>query len=93
MTKRNSCTFSTLNYSTIRIIFYQQLLLKLPAQSEADLKNSYPTYKDYFEAKYPAEYSLALDHVQHSMQSNIQKYTKSYQNLVNNLVTSLHTDL
>ena len=74
--------FSTLNYSAIRIIFYQQLLLRLPAQSEADLKNSYPTYKDYFETKYLAEYSLALNHVQHSMQSNIQKYTKNYQNFI-----------
>src|SRR5256885_7579995 len=36
----------------------QQLLLRLPARSEADLKNTYPTYKAHFEAKYPAEYSL-----------------------------------
>jgi hypothetical protein len=85
--------FQHLTIQQSESFFYQQLLLRLPARSEADLKNSYPTYKDYFEAKYPAEYSLALDHVQHSMQSNIQKCTKSYQNLVNNLVTSLHTDL
>ena len=69
------------------------MLLRLPAQSEADLKNSYSTYKASFEAKYPAEYSLTLNHVQNSMQSNIQKYTQNYQNLINNLISSLHTNL
>ena len=65
----------------------------MPAQSEADLKNSYSTYKASFEAKYPDEYLLTLNHVQNSMQSSIQKYTQNYQNLINNLISSLHTDL
>src|SRR5256714_724843 len=73
--------------------FYQQLLLKLPARSDTDLKNSYPTYKARFEAEYPTEYSLTLNYVHNSFQSNIQKYTRNYQNLINNLITTLHTDL
>src|SRR2546430_15086286 len=71
--------FQHLTIQQSESFFYQQLLLKLPARSEADLKNSYLTYKDHFEAKYPAEYSLTLNHVQDLMQSNIQKYTRSYQ--------------
>ena len=85
--------FQHLTIQQSESFFYQQLLLRLPAQSEADLKNSYLTYKAHFEAKYPAEYSLTLNHVQNSMQSNIQKYTQSYQNLINNLIITLHTDL
>ena len=75
MSKSNSCTvhFQHLTIEQSKSFFYQQLLLKLPVWSEAYLKNSYPTYKAYFEAKYPAEYSLILNYVQISMQSNIQK--------------------
>src|SRR6266542_3318209 len=73
--------------------FYQQLLLRLPARSEADLKRSYLTYKAHYKAEFPTEYSLALNYVQNSVQSNIQKYTRNYQNLIDNLVTFLHTDL
>ena len=69
------------------------MLLRLPARNETDLKDSYLTYKASFEARYPAEYSLTLHHVQDSMQSNVQKYTQNYQNLISNLITSLHTDL
>ena len=65
----------------------------MPTRSEANLKNSYLTYKASFEAKYPDEYLLTLNHVQNSMQSSIQKYTQNYQNLINNLISSLHTDL
>ena len=85
--------FQHLTIQQSESFFYQQLLLRLPARSEADLKNTYPTYKAHFEAKYPAEYSLTLDHIQNSMQSNIQKYTRNYQNLIDNLITSLHIDL
>lgn len=85
--------FQHLTIQQSESFFYQQLLLRLPARSEANLKNSYLTYKAHFEAKYPAEYSLTLNHVQNSMQSNIQKYTKSYQNLINNLITSLDVNL
>ena len=85
--------FQHLTIQQSESFFYQQLLLRLPAQSETDLKNSYSTYKASFEAKYPAEYSLTLNHVQNSMQSNIQKYTQNYQNLINNLISSLHTNL
>ena len=85
--------FQHLTIQQSESFFYQQLLLRLPAQSEADLKDSYSTYKASFEAKYPDEYLLTLNHVQNSMQSNIQKYTQNYQNLINNLISSLHTDL
>ena len=68
--------FQHLTIQQSESFFYQQLLLRLPAQSEADLKNSYSTYKASFEAKYPDEYLLTLNHVQNSMQSNIQKYIK-----------------
>ena len=85
--------FQHLTIQQSESFFYQQLLLRLPARSEADLKNIYPTYKAHFEAKYPAEYSLTLDNIQNSMQSNIQKYTRNYQNLIDNLITSLHIDL
>jgi hypothetical protein len=85
--------FQHLTIQQSESFFYQQLLLRLPARSEADLKNSYLTYKAHFEVKYPAEYSLTLDHVQNSMQTNIQKYTRNYQNLINKLITSLHTNL
>jgi len=85
--------FQHLTIQQSESFFYQQLLLRLPARSEADLKNSHPTYKAYFEAKYPAKYSLTLNHVQDTMQSSIQKYTRSYQNLIDNLITSLHTNL
>ena len=81
--------FQHLTIQQSESFFYQQLLLRLPAQSEADLKNSYSTYKASFEAKYPDEYLLTLNHVQNSMQSNIQKYTQNYQNLINNLISSL----
>ncbi|GES97445.1 Pif1-like helicase domain-containing protein [Rhizophagus clarus] len=73
--------------------FYQQLLLRIPAQSEADLKKHYLTYKARFEAEFPEEYSLTLNYVQSSTQSHIQKYTRNYQNLIDNLIISLHTDL
>ena len=73
--------------------FYQQLLLRIPARSEADLKQSYLTYKACFEAEFPAEYSLTLNHIQNLIQSKIQKYTRNYHNLINNLLISLHTNL
>ena len=85
--------FQHLTIEQSESFFYQQLLLRLPVRSEADLKNSYSTYKEQFEAKYPAEYSLTLNNVQNSMQSNIQKYTRNYQNLIDRLITSLHTNL
>jgi Cdc6-like AAA superfamily ATPase len=85
--------FQHLTIQQAESFFYQQLLLRLPARSESDLKNSYPTYKDAFEAKYPAEYSLTLNHIQNSIQTNTYKYTENYQNLINNLVSSLHADL
>jgi hypothetical protein len=69
------------------------LLLRLPAQSEANLKGSYLTYKARYEAEFPAEYSLTLNYVQNSTQSKIQKYTRNYQNLINNLIISLYIDL
>ncbi|PKK68797.1 hypothetical protein RhiirC2_781793 [Rhizophagus irregularis] len=62
-------------------------------RNSSELKNSYPTYKAYFEVKYPTEYSLTLNYVQNSMQTNIQKYTKNYQNLIDKLITLLHTNL
>src|SRR5207247_3620559 len=85
--------FQHLTVQQSESFFYQQLLLILPARSDTDLKNSYPTYKARFEAEYPAEYSLTLNYVHNSFQSNIKKYTRSYQILINNLITSLHTDL
>ena len=85
--------FQHLTIQQSESFFYQQLLLRLPARSEADLKNSYTTYKAAFEAKYPAEYSLTLTHTQNLIQTNIHKYTENYQNLINNLITTLHTNL
>ena len=85
--------FQHLTIQQAESFFYQQLLLKLPARSEADLKNLYPTYKAAFEAKYPAEYSLTLNNIQSSIQTNTHKYTENFQNLINNLISSLHTDL
>ena len=85
--------FQHLTIQQAESFFYQQLLLRLPARSEANLKNLYPTYKAAFEAKYPAEYSLTLNNIQNSIQSNTHRYTENYQNLINNLTNSLHTDL
>jgi hypothetical protein len=85
--------FQHLTIEQAESFFYQQLLLRLPAQSEADLKNLYPTYKAAFEAKYPAEYSLTLNNIQNSIQTNTHRYTENFQNLINNLTNSLHTDL
>ena len=73
--------------------FYQQLLLRLSARSEADLKGSYSTYKARFEAEFPEEYLLTLNYIQNSTQSKIHKYTRNYQILIDNLITSLHVDL
>src|SRR5436190_24282771 len=66
--------FQHLTIQQAESFFYQQLLLRLPAQSEADLKNSHQTYKDAFKAKYPAEFSLTLNHIQNSIQTNTHKY-------------------
>src|SRR2546421_12926923 len=85
--------FQHLTIQQSESFFYQQLLLRLPAQNESDLKNSHSTYKAHFADIYPAEYSLTLNHIQNSMQTNIQRYTENYQNLINKLVNSLHTDL
>jgi PIF1-like helicase/helitron helicase-like protein len=85
--------FQHLTVQQSESFFYQQLLLRIPAQSEADLKESYLTYKARFEAEFPAEYSLTLDYVQNSTQSKIQKYTTNYQNLIDNLLITLHSDL
>jgi hypothetical protein len=85
--------FQHLTVQQSESFFYQQLLLRIPARNEADLKRSYSTYKARFEAEFPAEYSLTLDYVQNSTQSKIQKYTRNYQNLIDNLLITLHTDL
>ena len=45
------------------LFFYQQLLLKLPAQSENDLKKSYLSYRTCFEIEFSTEYSLTLNYI------------------------------
>lgn len=43
--------------------FFQQLLLRIPVQSETDLKKHYLTYKAQFEAEFPEEFSLTLNYI------------------------------
>jgi DNA replication protein DnaC len=73
--------------------FYQQLLLKIPARNEEDIKSNYPNYRARFYAEFPHEFNNAVNHLHQASHTRLIRFAESYQQHINNLLFALRQDL